>query len=88
MLKDKYNEEVEDQEDTSFDIGCEYRYVNNTARPVFSDHKNKPYVWLFRQVVAYCCMKVVQKAHAFSNKQPPVSSDSHVLLMDGRFFFF
>ena len=26
--------------------------------------RNKTYFWLFRQVVAYCCMKVVQKAHA------------------------
>ena len=25
---------------------------------------NKTYFWLFRQVVAYCCMKVLQKAPA------------------------
>ena len=34
------------------------RYV----RPVLSDHIKQDIFWLFRQMVAYCCMKVVQKA--------------------------
>ena len=36
-----------------------------TVRPVLSDHIKQDIFWLFRQVVAYCCMIVVQKAHAF-----------------------
>ena len=50
-----------------------------TVKPVFSDPIN--IFWLFRQVVAYCCMEVVQKASAllsFSNKQLPVYSDCQV----------
>ena len=33
-----------------------------TVKPVLSNHKSKTYLWLFRKVVAYGCMKVVQKA--------------------------
>ena len=32
---------------------------------VLSDHIQQNIFWLFRQVVAYCGMKVVQKAHAW-----------------------
>ena len=35
--------------------------IRPTVKPVSSDHKNKTYFWLFRQVVAYCCMKVSLK---------------------------
>ena len=57
----------------------------NTVKPVLRDHVKQDTFWLFRQVVAYCCMKVVQKASvelsallSFVNKQPPVYSDFHV----------
>ena len=35
---------------------------NITVKPVLSDHIKQDIFWLFRQVVAYCCMKVVQKS--------------------------
>ena len=39
------------------------REISHTVKPVLSNHiKQDIYFWLFRQVVAYCCMKVVQKA--------------------------
>ena len=47
------------------EMRCHQR-LKNTANPMFSDHI-KQYIFLvFRQVVAYCFMKVVQKAHAIS----------------------
>ena len=33
-----------------------------TVKPVFINHIKQDICLLFRQVVAYCCMKVVQKA--------------------------
>ena len=45
-----------------------FNYPNNinscTVKPRLSNHINKTYIWLFRQVVAYCCMKVMQRAPA------------------------
>ena len=38
------------------------RIDRNTVKPVLSDHIKQDIFWLFRQVVAYCCMKIVQKA--------------------------
>ena len=38
-----------------------YFNVEGTVKPVLSSHK-KDIFWLFGQVVAYCCMKVVQEA--------------------------
>ena len=46
----------------------ENKSVNSVSyldKPVFSDHIKQDLFWLFRQVVAYCCMKVVQKAPVF-----------------------
>ena len=57
--------------------------ISVTVKPVLSDRINMTYFWLFRQVVAYCCMNVVQKAAGafcatFSKKQPPVYSNVQV----------
>ena len=54
------------------------------VKPVLSDHAKQDIFWLFRQVDAYCCMKVVQKAGAvcatfIHDKHPPVYSDFHVI---------
>ena len=35
-----------------------------TVKPVFSDHIKQDIFLIFRQVVAYCYMKVVQEAHS------------------------
>ena len=39
-------------------------FFADTVQPVLSNHIKKTYFWLFRLVVAYCCMKLVQKAPA------------------------
>ena len=57
-----------------------------TVKPVLGDHIQHGIFLafqVFRQVVAYCCMKVVLMHElsallSFSNKQPPVKSDFHV----------
>ena len=33
--------------------------LNSTVKPVFSDHIKQELFWRFRQMFAYCCMKVV-----------------------------
>ena len=59
-----------------------FRMFIAKVKPVSSDHVNQDILSLFRQVVAYCCMKVVQKAPqlllSFCNKHTPVYSDFHV----------
>ena len=59
--------------------------IDYTVKPVLSDHIKQDIFWLLGQVVAYCCMKVVQKAElsallSFSNKQTPVYSVELILI--------
>ena len=43
---------------------------SNTVKPVLSDIKQDIF-WLFRQVVAYCCIKVVHELSALCSKKEP-----------------
>ena len=36
---------------------------SSTVKPLLSGHIKQDTFWLFKPLVAYCCMKVVQKAH-------------------------
>ena len=69
-------------------VGCKRVYITRTClhdaiTAVLSDHIKQDIFGPFRQVIAYCCMKVVQKAPAlllFSNKQQPFYGNSHATL--------
>ena len=44
-------------------VGCKGVFVTRTCFRD-GDHIKQYIIWLFRHVVAYCCMKVVQNVHA------------------------
>ena len=56
------------------DYICFTKITTDTVNPVLSDQQHDIF-WLFRQVVAYCCMKVVQIAHAFLHYFHPAISN-------------